>query len=222
MMTFKQKMVAISLLAATLVYGGDRAGKPEFFFVPQYSNSQTLHFEGGAKAEVDGGFGLGFGFGYNFSDYLEGGILFSSIRADYTGYYKDENGADQKMRETLYTSGINLIGTYNILRGNITPFISANIGWTYTNTGISNGEYYSSPCYPYYPGYPGYPYYPGGCVFEGTHDDNSFNYGAAIGMRFDFRRGFFMKGSYGINVVDYSSTSDGKYGIFQLTLGSRF
>lgn len=211
MMIFRNFILA--LLIFSLAEAKSRDKTTEFFFVPQYSASQTLKFENGTKAEIDEGFGFGFGFGYNFNPNFEVGILFSYTEADYTAYYKDKNGENIHSRHNLYTSGINLLGTYNILKGDITPFVSVNGGWTYTNTGIDNGEDYIA-CDPFY--------YYGFCgVYSGSHTDNSFNYGASIGMRFDFRK-WFLKGSYGINVIDYDSTNDAKFDIFQITVGSSF
>jgi hypothetical protein len=207
------RKIVLFLLFISALYGGNRDKSVEFFFTPQYIDSQVLNFDNGAKADIDSGFGFGFGFGYNFNPYFEVGVLFSYADADYTAYYKDKNGDDTTSRHSVYTSGINFLATYNILKGDITPFVSINGGWTYTDTGIDNGEdyYYCDPYYPY--GYCG--------IYNGTHSDNSFNYGASVGMRFDFKR-WFLKASYGKNVIDYDRTNDAKFDIYQVVIGSVF
>jgi len=190
----------------------------EFYFVPQYIDNKVLNFESGAKADIDSSVSFGLGFGYNFTPNWNLGLLFSYAEADYKGrYYKD--GEWQTQRHTLYTSSINFVGTYNFMDGDFTPFVSGHIGYTYTNTGIDNGEDYIS-CYP--PTFP-YPYPPGYCYpYNGAYTDNSMNYGGFAGVRYDFDNHFFIKAAVGVNIIDYNSQNSADFTIYQLTLGSTF
>jgi outer membrane protein W len=217
MMIFKKSVAALLLVfLATTLFAGGRDRKMEFFFIPQYIDGKNLDFNGGAKAEIDSSVSFGFGFGYNFDANWNLGLLFSYAEADYDGTY-DNNGTLETNRHTVYTSSINLVGTYNFLRGNFTPFVSGHIGYTHTNTGISNGEIYIG-CPPYYdPLFPGYCY-----PYEGAHTDNSLNYGGFAGVRYDFDNGFFLKGAVGVNVIDYNSHNLADFTLYQLTLGSTF
>jgi len=219
MMTFKKIAIgSLTVLIVTSLYAKNNRNKSmEFYFVPQYIDSKVLNFESGAKADIDSSVSLGFGLGYNFTPNWNLGLLFSYAEADYEGTYYDESGSWQTKRHTLYTSSINLVGTYNFMKGAFTPFVSGHIGYTHTNTGIDNGEDYIScppPMYPYPPGYC-YPY-------DGAYTDNSVNYGGFAGMRYDFDNRFFMKAAVGVNHIDYNSQNSADFTIYQLTLGSTF
>jgi len=219
MMIFKTSIKSLTLLLflSTLLHAGNRNRSMEFYFIPQYIEGKTLDFGGEVKADIDSSVSFGLGLGYNFTPNWNLGLLFSYAEADYDGSYYDENGDLAHKRHTLYTSSINLVGTYNFLDGDFTPFVSGHIGYTYTNTGISNGEYYWScppPIYPFPPGYC-YPY-------EGAYTDNSMNYGGFVGVRYDFDNHFFIKAAVGVNIIDYNSQNSADFTIYQITLGSTF
>jgi len=216
MMTFKKIVTsAFVVLLGTSLYAGNRNKSMEFYFTPQYIDSKNLDFNGEAKAEIDSSVSFGFGLGYNFTPNWNLGVLFSYAEADYDGtYYNKDEGKLVTEPHTLYTSSINLVGTYNFMDGDFTPFVSGHIGYTHTNTGIDNGEDYMS-CYPGY-------WYPYCGVFDGVYTDNAMNYGGFVGVRYDFDNHFFIKGAVGVNVIDYNSQNSADFTVYQITLGSTF
>ena len=214
MMTFKKIVTsAFVVLLGTSLYAGNRNKSMEFYFTPQYIDGKNLDFGGEVKADIDSSVSFGFGLGYNFTPNWNLGVLFSYAEADYEATYYDKNGDLDTNRHTLYTSSINLVGTYNFMDGDFTPFVSGHIGYTHTNTGISNGEYYWG-CDPFYWG-PCFPY-------EGAYTDNSMNYGGFVGVRYDFDNHFFIKGAVGVNVIDYNSQNSADFIVYQITFGSTF
>jgi len=223
MMIFNKKIVSRLFLFTVLLLGitanarNNRDRSMEFYFVPQYIKGNTLDFRGEAKADIDSSVSFGFGFGYNFTPNWNLGLLFSYAEADYMGkYYDSAAGEYIANRHTLYTSSINIVGTYYFLDGNFSPFVSGHIGYTHTNTGIGNGEIYVG-CPPFYD-----PYW-GPCLpYEGAYTDNSMNYGAFVGVRYDFDNRFFIKGSVGTNIIDYNSQNRADFTVYQITLGSTF
>jgi hypothetical protein len=216
MMTFKKSFTYFSFLVlfvTSSLYAGSRDKTTEFYITPQYSSSKTLTFDGDTSVDIDDSFGILFGFGYNFTPNWNLGVMFGYAEADYDAYYKDDHGNPTTDNFTLYTSSINVVGTYNFMRGAFTPFVSAHLGYTYTNTGIDNGEDYFycdpwgwGPCY----------------IYDGAHTKNSFNYGGFVGVRYDFKNSFFMKGAVGTNVIDYNSNNNSNFTMYQITFGSTF
>jgi len=216
MMTFKKiaKTAFITTIFWSTLYAGNRDKTMEFYIVPQYIEAKSLDFNGESKADIDSSVSFGLGFGYNFTPNLNLGMLFSYAEADYDGRYYDSSvGQYVTKRHTLYTSSINVVGTYYFLDGDFTPFVSAHVGYTHTNTGIGNGQIYVG-CPPFYWG-PCLPY-------EGAYTDNSLNYGGFAGVRYDFDGGFFLKGAVGVNVIDYNSQNRADFTVYQITLGSTF
>jgi hypothetical protein len=204
--------IFLCAFGAVSVYGGSRNQTTEFYFTPQYIDSNVLHFGDVATADIDDSLSFGFGGGYNFNPHFNLGGYFSYADADYNLHYKNENGGNEVSRHRLYTSSINLIGTYNLLEGDFTPFVSGHVGYTYTNTGISNGEEYWD-CWPWGPCYP----------YSGSYTDNSLNYGASIGVRYDIQEyshyDWFVKAAVVRNRIDYDTTSNADFTIYQFSIG---
>jgi outer membrane protein W len=208
----KSFIVALLVFLGSTLDAGSRNKSLEFYFTPQYIDAKVLHFGEVATADIDDSLSFGFGVGYNFDPHFELGAYFSYADADYNLYYKNENGGDEVSRHRLYTSSINVVGTYHLLKGDFTPFVSAHLGYTYTNTGISNGEEYWN-CWPWYPCYP----------YSGSYTDNSMNYGASLGLRYDVEEfnsyNWFVKAEVMKNRIDYDTTSNADFTVYQLSIG---
>ena len=76
------------------------------------------------------------------------------------------------------SSTLRFHGTYNILSGNFTPFVTAGLGWTYIDTNIPSGLPESFCWY-----YPWWGQYCG--TYVPTHDTTKFSYNAGAGLRLD-------------------------------------
>ena len=75
-------------------------------------------------------------------------------------------------------------GTYNILAGNFTPFVTGGMGWTYIDTNIPSGLP-ENVCW----AYPWYGYY---CAtYVQTQSTTRFSYNVGAGLRLDAGRGVF-------------------------------
>lgn len=194
-----------------------RDDKWEFFLSPQFTNSKTLEFDNGARADINERSSIAFGLGYNINPYIELTTQFASSNSNYTGTRIAEDGSDtpEKFVANLYTSSINFGFTYNLFSSPFTPYISANIGSTYIDSGIPTGDI-GSFCY-WYP-YWGYVCSPTALTYTSTE----FNYGAGLGLRYDFNRKLYIKGGVNLNVIDTSSSNTADFTTYQFTFGFMF
>jgi hypothetical protein len=194
-----------------------RVDKWEFFLAPQFTNSKVLQFEGGAEADINDQSSLGFGFGYNLNANIELDVLFSSSNANYTITAIPENPSDDPIKSStsLYTSTISFGFTYNLVKGPFTPYVSANLGYTYIDSGIPTGNI-GNVCY-------WYPYYGYVCgpVAE-TYTSTEFNYGAGIGLRYDFNRKLYIKGDVSQNYLDINSSNTPDFTTYRFIFGFMF
>ena len=193
-----------------------RDGKWEFFLSPQFTNSKTLEFGNGSKAEINERSSIAFGFGYNINPYIELTTQFASSSSNYTGTrILEDNGKTEKFTANLYTSSINFGFTYNLFSSPFTPYISANVGSTYIDSGIPTGDV-GSVCWwdPWW----GYICSPTALTYTSTE----FNYGAGAGLRYDFNRKLYIKGGVNINAIDASSSNTADFTTYQLTFGFMF
>ena len=194
-----------------------RVDKWEFFLAPQVTNSKVLQFEGGAEADINKESSIAFGFGYNVNANVELDVQFLSSNANYTTTAIPVNPIETPIKgsASLYTSSINFGFTYNLLKGPFTPYVSANIGSTYIDSGIPTGKIITS-CY-------WYPYYGYICgPITQTYTSTEFNYGAGIGLRYDFNRKVYIKGGVAKNYVDINSSNTADFTTYRFTFGFMF
>lgn len=185
----------------------------EFFFSPQYTESKTLEFGHGSKAEINSRGGFNFGFGYNFNANMQLGMTFSSSSGNYKGTRVKEDGSKKVFTSNMYTSSMDITGTYNFIDGPFTPYVTGNFGFTYIDSGVSVEE---SPEYCYWDPWWGYR------CSSITYTDTVLNYGASAGVRYDFKNRLFVKAGVGINYLDVDSTNSADFVVYDITIGSSF
>jgi len=188
-----------------------------FFLSPQFTNSKTLTFDNGASAVINDRSSIAFGLGYNINPHIELTTQFASSSSNYTGTRIIDDGSDtpEKFTSNLYTSSINFGFTLNLLSTPFTPYISANLGSTYIDSGVPTGDI-GSFCY-------WYPYYGYVCSPTAlTYTSTEFNYGAGLGLRYDFNRKLYIKGGANINVIETSSSNTADFTTYQFTFGFMF
>ena len=210
--------IAITLISFNVnAVTGSRAEKWEFFLAPQYTNAKVLQFENGAEADITARQNLGFGFGYNLNSNIEISALFAASNGNYTGTRIADDGSNtpEKFTNSLYTSTISFGFTYNFLKTSFTPYLSANLGSTYIDSGIPTGNL-SSSCWwdPWY----GYVCTP----TAQTYTSSNFTYGASAGLRYDFNRKVFIKGGVGKNYIDIGSSNTPDFTTYQFIFGLMF
>ena len=208
-------LVALTFAAPALA---QRAGKSEIYLVPIFTNSQNYTFEGGTAVQTDTGRGLGFGFMHNVDAHWAAGVEVNWGEIDYRATVLPGPGntmAPTKISGTILTSGLRFNGTYNLASGPLTPFLAANAGWTYIDTGIPDGLP-QNVCW-YYPWWGTYC----GTVVP-TKTTTKFSYGLGLGVRADIGRSFVVRGMVSQQYVDFSSYGTTPWVQWRLDLGTRF
>jgi len=168
-----------------------RAGKWDFTLQPQYTQGTDVGGANGSTAKIDSDYGFGFGLAYNFSDRFSLGGELTWSQADYTANVVGAPpfpGLSTTIRGEMYTSTLRLNGTWHLLPGPLTPFLTGGLGYTYVDTNIPEGPPTSSCWWDPWTGltYCG-TYYP-------TRTDSYFSYLAGAGVRWDSPQSFFLRG----------------------------
>lgn len=180
-----------------------RVEKWEFYLAPQLINAKDIQFDNGAQASLNKRSSIAFGFGYNINSHIELSLDFATSNANYTSTSIPEDPSQTPVTNThsLYTSSINFGFTYNLLSTPFTPYVTGNVGSTYIDSGILTGNV-GTGCwwYPYWG-------YVCGPVAQ-TYTSTELNYGAALGLRYDFNRKLYIKGQAGKNYLDTGNTPD--------------
>ena len=216
-------LLAVFSTNAQAEFYDSRAEKWEFFLAPQVTNSKSLDGENGTDASINKASALGFGFGYNVNHHVELTMLFASTSSNYSTTRNIDNDPDDPNNPTepktitssIYTSSLNFGFTWNLLSTPFTPYISANIGSTYIDSGYPTGEIVSGCWWDYWYGYVCYPY-------AQTYTSTEINYGAGVGLRYDFNRKLYMKGGVSQNYLELNSTNTPVFTTYQFIFGFMF
>jgi len=209
--------LAMICTSSQAAFHDSRVEKWEFFLAPMVTNSKVLQFDNGAEADINKRSSLGFGFGYNLDSHMELSVLFAASNANYTGTRIADDGTNtpEKFTSNLYTSKLDFGFTYNLLSTAFTPYISANIGSTYVDSGIPTGNI-GTVCWwdPWW----GYVCSPTAQTYTSTE----LNYGAGLGLRYDFNRKLFIKGGVAKNYLDIYSSNTPDFTTYQFVFGFMF
>jgi opacity protein-like surface antigen len=169
----------------------------------RYVESETIDFEGGARADVTSDYGWGFGLGYNVNDNIGLSADFSWLSTSYRGTrVEDGTGNTSSYNGIMDASSITFRGTYYFMRTRMTPFVAAQLGWTHIDTNIPTGPPGTVCWYDPFLGYICSVYVP-------TATQSAFGYGGGLGLRWDISTTFFMKASYNWTRLDIANTSGG-------------
>jgi len=194
-----------------------RVKKWEFYLAPQITDSKDLQFENGATANLEQDSSLGFGVGYNLNSHIELALEFVSNDTNYTSTAIPEDPAESAVTSSgsIYTSTINFGFTFNFLTTPFTPYVTANLGSTYIDSGIYTGNV-GTGCwwYPYWG-------YICGPVAQ-TYTSTELSYGAALGLRYDFNRKLYMKGEARKSFIDMGNSNTPDFDTARLIFGFMF
>jgi opacity protein-like surface antigen len=166
-----------------------------------YALETDISGEGGSQATINDDLGFGFAGGYNFNSHFQlgGSFNWDSRSYDATGIGND--GSRLQYNNNLESTALGLNGIYFILPGNITPFVSGTLGYTFVDSNIQNGPtetvYYYDPWW-------GYTY----DTYTPTRSESGLSYGAGIGLRVDFNENFGLQLSYNKTWVDINNTAE--------------
>jgi len=155
-----------------------RAGSWDFSLPLIYSFEGTIDGEGGSKVEVKDDLGFGFGGAFNLTDRFSLGGFFNWNSRVYDATAVQDNGAPYEYNNRLETTTIGINASFFLLEGPVTPFVTGNVGYTFTDTNIQDGPT-EVDCYwdPWW-GYTCDGYVP-------TRSDDGASYSVGVGLRID-------------------------------------
>jgi outer membrane protein assembly factor BamA len=185
----------------TTVRPGGRGGTWDFYLPFMYADTTTINGQNGSSVKINGDYGMGFGFGYNLSENFQLGGIFNWNSRSYEAKRVEANtGTIQQYNGYADTTSLTLNGIFYFLQGNITPFVSGNVGITYVDTNIPTGTGSTSCWYDPWWGYVCSTYVP-------TKTENDVTYGFGVGVRADLNRQFALQFSYNKNWIDISKAN---------------
>ena len=166
-------MLVLTLMGLSLHAAKLRSGQVEFYFAPQYIASKTLQFSEESTIDFHERLGWSFGLGYNIDEHFEGIMLFTNSNGSYNAKSKASDGISKTVSENMYSHTMTAEATYNILKGAFTPYLSANVGIAFIDTGVlDKGEDY-----------------------EKHYSYRELSYGGSAGLRYDFEKTLYIKGA---------------------------
>ena len=196
----------------TAVRPGGRAGSWDFLLPLTYSQSATIDGQNGSSVSLDDAWGLGLGFAYNFTDRFQLGGLWTWNSRYYTATTSGAGfgGIGRNYTNWMSTSALSLNGTFYLLDGNFSPFVTGGIGFTYIDTNVPTGYSGGSTCWwdPWW-GYVCNSYTP-------TYSESDWTYNAGLGVRFDMNRQFALQGGYYKTWVELNNGTTPDFDIWRL------
>lgn len=164
---------------------GERTGHWDASIFVNYVEGETLDFSGDGDGKIKDDWGWGIGIHYNFDNHWNLGFDMAFNTPDYESKFPTEDG-DVYVDHTANRFDGQLNLQYNFLRGPITPYLQAGLGWTYMDSNIVKSI--STYCSGYYYSY---------CrAYANTFDDTSFSYNLGLGLRWDVNEQVFLRGAY--------------------------
>jgi hypothetical protein len=200
-------LLLLLLLVPGLAAAQYRKEQWEGYFFPTVTESKNYSFNGGTTVRQDTGFGFGFGFGKNLSPNFNLGGELSWGSANYRANVQPGPGngmAAGNFNGYIETYNVRFHGTWNVLDGNFTPFLTGGAGWTYIDTNVPNSLPQNVCWY--------YPWYGTVCgLYQSTAATTRFSYNAGAGLRYDFSREFFGRAWVNFQSVDFGGNYGGTY-----------
>lgn len=203
-------LLLLSCMIVTIVFNtsfaapgspSHRAHRTEASFSGNYVNSAEIKFGGGSSLETQGDMGILFSIGYNFDEHLAldfdwgyNSISFTGIRVDDPPTTTETFGGRVDVSSTRF----NLI--YNFLPKRLTPYVAANIGWSWIDSNVPSGPPGAGCWWDPWWGYICQPYTP-------TKTETAVSYQAGAGVRWDITKVFSLQGSYQKLWIDASKTN---------------
>lgn len=176
-----------------------REGEIDVTLFSPYQTSESVDFDGGASADLDSSAGFGFGVAYNYTNNLAVKAEFSWNSFGYEAHaVLEDDYVTVDFRGEMDNLTLLFGGDYYLTRGQLSPFINANFGWSWLDSNIPKGRP-STGCWwdPWW----GYV-----CSsYQNTHSENSMFYGLGLGARFDISRKSFVKVGYYETWMDWDN-----------------
>jgi opacity protein-like surface antigen len=171
------------------IHDGLRYRTWEVSLLTQYQTGSDQDFEEGAALEIDSSLGWGFGFGWNWTEKWNISYRFSLNKPDYSATIVPEIGVPQTINYTMSKYSHQFNATYHFLKGPITPYLQAGVGWTKLDSNVPDSAP-STGCWwdPWW-----------GYICNttwSTYSTSQFTYNLGLGLRWDINGAMFLRGVY--------------------------
>jgi len=187
--------LALLLCAGTAL--ADRQPGWDFGGELLYQFSQDVDFDGGSKAELDDDLGLALSFTYRFNSRFE--LLFGLDWNSYD-YNADIAPAPISPGGPIVGTGFGIEGeietwtprvgvNFNLLEGDLTPYVTGGVGWSFIDTNVPDGRAQSACWWD-----PWFGYVCG--TFQETKSLDELTYNVGVGLRWDLRSSISLRLGY--------------------------
>lgn len=181
------------------------------------NSSKSLDFEGGTTADIASGTAFTLGANYSFSDHLRVGGEFDYDSKNYKAHIiGNDPGESFDVKGSLDTMSLMVNGTWNILSGPLTPYVTGGIGYDWVDTNIIDGPptigCWWSPWWGYV------------CTgSQNTKTLDGFAYQLGLGARWDLGPAWMASVGYNRKWIDLGNSSGTtSFDGFNLLLGYKF
>jgi opacity protein-like surface antigen len=209
--------LALLLCAGTAL--ADRQPGWDFGGELLYQFSQDVDFDGGSKAELDDDIGLALSFTYRFNSRLE--LLFG---LDWNSYDYDADilPAPTSPGGPIVGTGFSIEGeietwtprvgvNFNLLEGDLTPYVTGGVGWSFIDTNVPDGRAQSACWWD-----PWFGYVCG--TFQETKSLDELTYNVGVGLRWDLGSSISLRLGYERHWLELDNATSTP-GFDQLKLG---
>jgi hypothetical protein len=188
-------------VSAMAVSGIGRADSWEFHLPLIYAADAEFSGNRGSSVEFNDDVGISLGGAYNVTDRLQLGALIDWNSRSYDATVVRGDGSVSRYNSYMESSTISLNGTFFLLKGNISPFLTGSIGYTFVDTNIENGPPEDVCWWDPWWGYVCNEYVP-------TRTESDLSYGAGVGLRVDMNEFFSLECSYNKSWIDIDNASE--------------
>jgi hypothetical protein len=211
--------IGLALLLCSGVALADRQPGWDFGGELLYQFSQDVDFEGGSRANLDDDLGLALSFTYRFNSRFE--LLFG-VDWNSVDYQADIAPAPVSPGGPIVGTGFSVDGeleywtprvgvNFNLLEGDLTPYVTGGVGWSFIDTNIPEGRATTSCWWD-----PWYGYVCG--TFQDTKNFDELTYNVGVGLRWDLRGTISLRLGYERHWLDLGESTNSP-GFDQLKLG---
>jgi hypothetical protein len=180
--------ILIVISSGALAQVQPRAGTDEWSMHLFVVGTKHYAFEGGASARNDGGAGIGLAVAHNLNNYFAVGLEGTLAEFDYRASVapgSGNTGAGFDTQGDMESAALRVYGTWNLLSGRVTPFLTAAAGVIFLDTDL-RGEPPANACWVY-------PWYGQVCSDKTPRTTLArLSYGAGAGLRVElpYKQGF--------------------------------
>ena len=211
--------IGLALLLCSAAALADRQPGWDYGGEVLYQFSQDVDFKGGSRASLDDDLGLALSFTYRFNSRLE--LLFG-VDWNSIDYNADIAPAPVSPGGPVVGNGFSVEGTieywtprvgvnFNLLEGDLTPYVTGGIGWAFIDTNVPEGRPQSTCWWD-----PWYGYICG--TFQNTKSVDELEYNVGAGLRWDINRTMSLRFGYERHWIDLNDASSTP-GFDQLKVG---